>query len=65
MNGKKLTAIVLAAMMLLSLAACSTKTETQTGTESYSADTSFTFSDSGIEATGKTEGYERTEQPLP
>ncbi len=58
MNGKKLTAIVLAAVMLLSLAACSTKTETQTGTESYSADTSFTFSDSGIEATGKTEGYE-------
>ena len=61
MNVKKLISLLLAAAMILSLAACSTKqddTKTQTGTESYSADTAFTFTDSGITADGEGSGYE-------
>ncbi len=60
MNIKKLMALLLAAAMILSLAACSTQedTKTQTGTESYSADTAFTFTDSSITADGESTGYE-------
>ncbi len=60
MNIKKLMALLLAAAMILSLAACSTQedTKTKTGTESYSADTAFTFTDSSITADGESTGYE-------
>lgn len=61
MNIKKLMALLLAAAMILSLAACSKQgddTKTQTGTGSYSPDVAFTFSDSGITATGESSGYE-------
>lgn len=54
MNIKKL-------MVILSLAACSKQgddTKTQAGTGSYSPDVAFTFSDSGITATGESSGYE-------
>ncbi len=61
MNVRKLISLLLAAAMILSLAACSTEqgdTKTQTGTESYSADTAFTFTDSSITADGESSGYE-------
>ena len=60
MNIKKLISLLLAAAMILSLAACSTQedTKTQTGTDSYSADTAFTFTDSAITANGESTGYE-------
>lgn len=61
MNIKKLMALLLAAAMILSLAACSKQgddTKTQAGTGSYSPDVAFTFSDSGITATGESSGYE-------
>ena len=60
MNIKKLISLLLAAAMILSLAACSTQedTKTQTGTDSYSADTAFTFTDSAITADGESTGYE-------
>ena len=61
MNIKKLTALLLAAAMILSLAACSTQgddTKTQAGTGSYSADAAFTFTGSAITATGESSGYE-------
>ena len=60
MNIKKLISLLLAAAMILSLAACSTQEDakTQTGTDSYSADTAFTFTDSAITADGESTGYE-------
>lgn len=60
MNIKKLLSLLFAAMLVLSLAACSTQggDKTQSGDESYSADAAFTFSDSGIKATGSSDGYE-------
>lgn len=61
MNIKKLMALLLAAAMILSLAACSKQgddTKTQAGTGSYSADAAFTFTDSAITATGESSGYE-------
>lgn len=61
MNIKKLMVFLLAAAMILSLAACSKQgddTKTQAGTGSYSPDVAFTFSDSGITATGESSGYE-------
>lgn len=60
MNIKKLLSLLLAAMLVLSLAACSTQSneKTQTGDDSYSADAAFSFSDSGITATGNSSGYE-------
>ena len=60
MNIKKLLSLLFAAMLVLSLAACSAQggDKTQSGDESYSADAAFTFSDSGIKATGSSEGYE-------
>lgn len=60
MNIKKLLSLLFAAMLVLSLAACSTQSneKTQAGDESYSADAAFTFSDSGIKATGSSDGYE-------
>ena len=61
MNIKKLMALLLAAAMILSLAACSKQgddTKTQAGTGSYSPDAAFTFADSGITATGESSGYE-------
>ena len=60
MNIKKLLSLLFAAMLVLSLAACSAQggDKTQSGDESYSADAAFTFSDSGIKATGSSDGYE-------
>lgn len=60
MNIKKLLSLLLAVLLTLSLAACSAQggDKTQTGDESYSADAAFTFSDSGITATGSGDGYE-------
>lgn len=60
MNIKKLLSLLFAAMLVLSLAACSTQSneKTQAGDDSYSADAAFSFSDSGITATGSSEGYE-------
>lgn len=60
MNIKKLPSLLFAAMLVLSLAACSAQgsDKTQSGDESYSADAAFTFSDSGIKATGSSDGYE-------
>lgn len=59
MNIKKLLSLLFAAMLVLSLAACSAQggDKTQSGDESYSADAAFSFSDSGITATGSSEGY--------
>ena len=60
MNIKKLLSLLLAVLLILSLAACSAQggDKTQSGDESYSADAAFTFSDSGIKATGSSDGYE-------
>ncbi len=61
MNIKKLMALLVAAAMILSLAACSKQgndTKTQAGTGSYSADAAFTFTDGAITATGESSGYE-------
>ena len=60
MNIKKLLSLLFAAMLVLSLAACSAQggDKTQSGDESYSADAAFSFSDSGITATGSSDGYE-------
>ncbi len=60
MNIKKLISLLLAAAMILSLAACSKQdgSETQAGTDSYSADAAFTFTDSAIIASGESSGYE-------
>lgn len=60
MNIKKLLSLLFAAMLVLSLAACSTQSneKTQAGDDSYSADAAFSFSDSGIKATGSSDGYE-------
>lgn len=60
MNIKKLLSLLLAVLLILSLAACSAQggDKTQSGDESYSADAAFTFSDSGIIATGSSDGYE-------
>lgn len=60
MNIKKFLSLLLAVLLILSLAACSAQggDKTQSGDESYSADAAFTFSDSGIKATGSSDGYE-------
>lgn len=60
MNIKKLLSLLFAAMLVLLLAACSTQSneKTQAEDDSYSADAAFTFSDSGIKATGSSDGYE-------
>ena len=61
MNIKKLMALLVAAAMILSRAACSKQgndTKTQAGTGSYSADAAFTFTDGAITATGESSGYE-------
>ncbi len=60
MNIKKLLSLLLAVLLILSLAACSAQggDKTQSGDERYSADAAFTFSDSGIKATGSSDGYE-------
>ena len=61
MNLKKLTSLLLAAAMILSLTACSKQgddTKTQAGTGSYSADAAFTFTDSAVTATGESSRYE-------
>ena len=60
MNMKKLLSLLLSVLLVLSLAACSAQgsDKTQAGTDSYSADTAFAFSDSGISASGGSDGYE-------